>query len=56
MVFSGRMSTQESDASAYDPAVICCIAVILLLIALIASAGPAWRAARVDPNVALREE
>jgi putative ABC transport system permease protein len=39
-----------------DPAIISCVAAALLLIALLASGAPAWRAARVDPNVALREE
>lgn len=39
-----------------DPAIISCVAAALLMIALLASGAPAWRAARVDPNVALREE
>jgi ABC-type lipoprotein release transport system permease subunit len=32
------------------------VAALMVAIALAASAGPAWRAARVDPAVALREE
>lgn len=39
-----------------DPQIIGGVAITLLLVSLIASAAPAWRAARVDPNVALREE
>lgn len=39
-----------------DPQIIAGVAITLLLVSLIASAVPAWRAARVDPNVALREE
>ena len=44
------------ETSARDPSVIALVAVVLLTVAALASAIPAWRAARVDPNVALRSE
>jgi ABC-type antimicrobial peptide transport system permease subunit len=37
-----------------DPAVFGAVALVLLVVALVASAGPALRASRVDPNIALR--
>ena len=37
-----------------DPLVFGVVAIVLLAVALVASSGPAWRASRVDPNVALR--
>jgi predicted permease len=39
-----------------DPIVFAVVATVLLSVALLASSGPAWRASRVDPNVALRNE
>jgi putative ABC transport system permease protein len=39
-----------------DPLVFGAVALVLLIVALLASSGPALRAARVDPNVALRGE
>jgi putative ABC transport system permease protein len=44
------------DVTARDPAVFGVVSVTLLAVAAAASVGPAWRAARVDPVVALREE
>ncbi|HVN06558.1 MAG TPA: ABC transporter permease [Bryobacteraceae bacterium] len=38
------------------PLVLVGVALLMLAIALIAAASPAWRAARIDPAVALREE
>jgi putative ABC transport system permease protein len=37
-----------------DPLVFLAVAVTLLAVALVASSGPAFRASRVDPNIALR--
>ena len=39
-----------------DPRVMGAVAVVLLAIAILAALGPAWRAARVNPVVALRSE
>jgi len=44
------------ETSPRDPMVLGASAVTLLLVALVASAIPAWRAARVDPLKALRAE
>jgi predicted permease len=39
-----------------DPAVYAVVATVLIAVALVASALPAWRAARTDPNLVLRSE
>jgi putative ABC transport system permease protein len=39
-----------------DPATFAFVTVLLLLGAAVSVAGPAWRAARIDPAVALRDE
>jgi predicted permease len=44
------------ETSPRDPAVFAGVAVALLMVAFAASLVPAWRAARVDPNIALRAE
>ena len=43
-------------ASARDPVVFAVASASLLLVAAVASAMPAWRAARVDPMMALRDD
>jgi putative ABC transport system permease protein len=42
--------------SAFDPLAYVGLSLVVALVALISSSLPAWRAARVDPNVALRAE
>ena len=44
------------DVSAFDAATYLGVAGALLFVAVAASVGPAWRASRVDPNVALKTE
>ena len=53
---AGRMETLLFHESAHDPAVYLAVAATLLAVGMLASAIPAGRAARVDPNVALRDE
>jgi predicted permease len=42
--------------TAKDPVVLALVAMILLVVAIVASSLPAWRAARLDPVTALRAE
>jgi len=42
--------------SAKDPAIYLFVGVLLVLVALVASAAPAFRATRADPNAALRAD
>ena len=44
------------ETRAYDPIVFATAPLVLLAVALLASAVPAWRAASVDPNLTLRAE
>ena len=53
---AGQIAPLLFDQPARDPAVFAFVAGILVLVALGASAIPAWRGARVDPNAALRAE
>ena len=44
------------EASPRDPVVLAAASASLMLVAAVASALPAWRAARVDPTTALRDD
>jgi putative ABC transport system permease protein len=44
------------DVSPYDPTVFVSLPLIFAGVAVIACAIPGWRAARVDPTIALRSE
>jgi putative ABC transport system permease protein len=45
-----------SSVSPGDPAIYAAAAMFTILVALIATAIPAWRAVRIDPVAALREQ
>ena len=53
-VLSRMLESMLFHVSAHDPAILVAVGAILALVAVAASAIPAWRAARVDPMVALR--
>ncbi|MFI5312163.1 MAG: ABC transporter permease [Gemmatimonadales bacterium] len=44
------------EESARDPLTYGAVGLLIILVALVASAAPAWRAARADPNTALRSD
>jgi putative ABC transport system permease protein len=53
----GRLiAAQLFGVSARDPATLAAAAALLTLVAIVAAYGPALRAARVDPIVALRSQ
>jgi predicted permease len=56
LIASSRIAPLLFDVSPREPAVYGLVGVVMLVVALAASFIPARRAARVDPNVALRSE
>jgi putative ABC transport system permease protein len=53
-VLTGLMQNQLYGVRPRDPATFAAVAVALLVVALVASLVPAWRATRVSPTIALR--
>ena len=51
-----RIEPLRFKVSAHDPLVYGAVAALLMAVAIVASARPALRAARADPNLALRAE
>jgi putative ABC transport system permease protein len=56
LAFAKVMSSMIYEVRPRDPITFVVVATVLSLVALIASALPAYRAAKVDPTVALRYE
>jgi predicted permease len=56
LLLAPRVQQLLFDTPARDPLTITVVVVMLLITAIVAASVPAWRAARVDPNVALRAE
>ena len=56
LVFGRVMSSLIFEIKPGDPLTLAVVAILLAFVALVASVVPAYRASRVDPNVALRYE
>jgi putative ABC transport system permease protein len=56
LVLAPRLSDMLYEIDPRDPIMFAVVAATLALVSLVAAGIPAWRAARVDPNVALRAE
>ena len=53
---AGSLESLLFEVSPRSPAVFGVVGLTLLVVAVVASVVPAWRATRVDPNVALRAD
>jgi putative ABC transport system permease protein len=56
IVLGRLLDTMLYGVQPIDPATFAIVGVVLALTALVSAAGPAWRATRVDPITALRQE
>jgi putative ABC transport system permease protein len=56
MVLGRLLATMLFGVEPLDPTTFACVALVLALTAMVSIAGPAWRATRIDPAVALRNE
>ena len=54
-VAARAFQSQFFELSPFDPAAYIAVVAILVLVAMLASAAPAWRAAAIDPAAALRD-
>jgi putative ABC transport system permease protein len=56
VIFGRVVADMLYGVRAFDPLAVATACVALLLVSLLASAAPAWRAARLEPTEALREQ
>jgi putative ABC transport system permease protein len=56
VIFGRVVADMLYGVRALDPLTVAAASVVLLLVSLLASAAPAWRAARLEPTEALREQ
>ncbi len=56
LLLAPRVRDLLYNTSPYDPPTLAAVTLVLLLVAVLAGSVPAWRAARVDPNIALRAD
>lgn len=56
LILSRVLSSLLFGVSTLDPAVLALVSILLVAVAAVATLIPAWRAARIDPLVALRRE
>jgi putative ABC transport system permease protein len=55
-IFGRVVADMLYGVRAFEPTVVVLACAVMLVVAFVASAAPAWRAARLEPTVALREE
>lgn len=56
VIFGRVLAGMLYDVRALDPFTVAAAGAVLLVVSLLASAAPAWRAARLEPAAALREQ
>lgn len=56
VIFGRVLADMLYGVGALDPITVAAAGVVLLLVSFLASAAPAWRAARLEPTEALREQ
>jgi putative ABC transport system permease protein len=55
-IFGRVVADMLYGVRAFEPSIVVLACAVMLVVAFAASAAPAWRAARLEPTVALREE
>ncbi|HEX3118241.1 MAG TPA: FtsX-like permease family protein, partial [Candidatus Acidoferrum sp.] len=55
-IFGRVVADMLYGVRAFEPSVVAVACGVMLVVAFVASAAPAWKAARLEPTVALREE